>query len=560
MAPNIDRERRAQPMLNRSRMAQGLLWTEMALAALLWVQVPGIVQRPLQHALVVVAGVVMVAAGERWALTVGDSRVSLAPAGAAAVFLAGGLPIAFWSLLLGSAAAGMANFRGLATGSDWAAGLIAFWTAAAAYHLWYWPGAFIQFIVVFLVINSGLVALHLLVRDGANGRHPFLRRDVMWNLAGWLVSLPLIAIFSLLVRQDRGWERLLAVLPFLTVAALLRNLQATRAAHVHTLVAADISTRMASADTLEQTLGYAEEAFRRTVGYTVLGIYLSAVDGSLQRARVWHPMGDAAPFAESLLPSDGLTGWAIESRTSELITDSRRDPAARPHPDDPFAPRSALILPLVSGTALMGMLVVGHEQPRQYGAPEFQLGQLVASRLAVALHQLRVTSEAKRLAVSDPLMPQLANYRYFTEVVGGLMGEDGEPLAVVFLDLDKFKAVNDRYGHQTGDRVLRDFVDLVRMQIRPTDLLARYGGDEFVLLLREVNQDGTEAAIQRIQESTAAQIWEGVEESIGVSAGYALYPEDATRLDRLIDLADSRMYRNKGARKRDPDCLRNTLP
>jgi diguanylate cyclase (GGDEF)-like protein len=120
-------------------------------------------------------------------------------------------------------------------------------------------------------------------------------------------------------------------------------------------------------------------------------------------------------------------------------------------------------------------------------------------------------------------------------------------MALAFLDMDNFKAVNDRYGHVEGDRILQQFANMLQSELRERDLLARYGGDEFVLLLDNADSYGAQQALTRIQSRLCNQDWTDL--SIGVSAGLALYPTDGESAEILLNRADLQMYKNKVARK-----------
>ncbi|HEU5316658.1 MAG TPA: GGDEF domain-containing protein, partial [Chloroflexota bacterium] len=126
-------------------------------------------------------------------------------------------------------------------------------------------------------------------------------------------------------------------------------------------------------------------------------------------------------------------------------------------------------------------------------------------------------------------------------------GSDGlHPLAVVFCDVNRFKQINDTYGHQVGDEVLRAIADVLTAASRATDLVARYGGDEFVMLLPDAGVHGAELVIHRIRERIAERPPGPV--PFTVSLGYAIVdPEEPQGLDQLLSRADEAMYRDKEA-------------
>jgi diguanylate cyclase (GGDEF)-like protein len=124
-------------------------------------------------------------------------------------------------------------------------------------------------------------------------------------------------------------------------------------------------------------------------------------------------------------------------------------------------------------------------------------------------------------------------------------------LAIVFIDLDGFKTVNDRYGHQVADRLLSAVGARIAMGIRGEDLACRYGGDEFVALLPNLNGDAVaDRIVEKIRKNIGRRYSiDGIEIQIGASVGLAMYPRDGERYDALLQHADAAMFRDKTARR-----------
>jgi len=168
-----------------------------------------------------------------------------------------------------------------------------------------------------------------------------------------------------------------------------------------------------------------------------------------------------------------------------------------------------------------------------------------AGAVAMALHQLRGTAAHRLLAMTDSLTGLLNRRALFD-----LAGHDALPTgdAVVMLDLDGFKAINDRFGHAVGDDVLRRFATIVRRSIRDTDTAARLGGEEFCLILRGLDPAGAQSATERIRaELEATPALAPDYGSPTVSAGIAISSALGDSFDRLLREADERLYRAKDA-------------
>ena len=164
------------------------------------------------------------------------------------------------------------------------------------------------------------------------------------------------------------------------------------------------------------------------------------------------------------------------------------------------------------------------------------------------------TEEAQQIALQDPLTGLPNRLSFEQGLDHGLIQakRHGWGLAVLFIDLDKFKSINDSYGHDLGDQVLLMVANRLQSSVRGEDLVSRWGGDEFVCLLFEVKQ---EADVTRLAEKMVNRIAEacefnGITLSIRASIGIAIYPADGETADILFKNADIAMYQAKRAEKR----------
>jgi diguanylate cyclase len=163
----------------------------------------------------------------------------------------------------------------------------------------------------------------------------------------------------------------------------------------------------------------------------------------------------------------------------------------------------------------------------------------------------RKESEARinHLALHDAVT-ELPNRRLFLELghqATSVALRSNERLALMVLDIDGFKPINDVHGHDAGDAVLRAIAERISQTVRDSDVCARFGGDEFTILQTSVSQPAqTSALVERLIEVIREPVvWHGTEMMVGVSIGVAVYPEDGTTLERLIRNADTAMYRAK---------------
>lgn len=161
---------------------------------------------------------------------------------------------------------------------------------------------------------------------------------------------------------------------------------------------------------------------------------------------------------------------------------------------------------------------------------------------------LRVQERLQKLALNDPLTG-LANRRQLDVFAAQALRRAerrGEHIAVVVLDLDGFKGLNDSHGHAAGDGVLREVAQRAQNATRSTDLVARLGGDEFVVIMEGESREALDQAVSRLQrELNRAPLFDGPPTPVGFSLGVATFPEDGANLVALLREADARMYGQK---------------
>jgi two-component system, cell cycle response regulator len=157
----------------------------------------------------------------------------------------------------------------------------------------------------------------------------------------------------------------------------------------------------------------------------------------------------------------------------------------------------------------------------------------------------RGEEHAQLLAVTDPLTG-LGNYRWLLQVLGAEVrrfDRTGRPFAVLLLDLDELKKVNDRYGHMVGSRALCRLGDVLRVQCRAIDTAARYGGDEFAVVLPETSATAARVVAFRIRDQLAR---DNQQPPLSVSIGVADYPQGGETIEDLLRTVDRELYRMKG--------------
>ena len=264
----------------------------------------------------------------------------------------------------------------------------------------------------------------------------------------------------------------------------------------------------------------------------------------------------AGPHAEVSLGvrlkigAQGIIGWVAANNDSLLVPDVTQD--SHFFPAFPGSTtRSELAAPIRFGDRLLGVLNVESDDLAAFDNTDVTVLMTMADQVALALENAGLFSEVQRLAAMDGLTG-VYNRRHFfelAEVEFNRTRRYGPPLAAIMLDIDNFKQFNDIYGHAIGDTVLRCVSNECRQNLRVTDILGRYGGDEFSILMPETNPQQAITVAQRLIHTIATcHVSVGSEQVlITVSMGVAMLEQGTPDLAALIHRADTAMYAAKQA-------------
>jgi diguanylate cyclase (GGDEF)-like protein len=262
-----------------------------------------------------------------------------------------------------------------------------------------------------------------------------------------------------------------------------------------------------------------------------------------------------SPVAEQLKqlrlkPGEGIAGWVAEHGEPLLITDAQTDARFAKEVDCKvdFTTRSVICVPLnVRGRVLGVIELINRLEDTLYQENDLTILSTIADFAAIAIENARNYERMCELVVTDDLTG-LYNARHFSTIIDRefqLAKRYTQPLSLLFLDLDHFKKVNDSYGHLTGSRVIGEVGKLIKRNIRSVDYAARYGGDEYVVLLPNTNRQGALTVANHLRDFIRQHPFvsdDGTAFGVTASFGMASYPEDAATRDDLLRFADQAMY------------------
>ncbi len=249
---------------------------------------------------------------------------------------------------------------------------------------------------------------------------------------------------------------------------------------------------------------------------------------------------------------EGVAGWVAEKGKPAIVNDTKRDRRFTARFDEwsQFATRSILCAPLVSRGRTIGVLEIINKRDGRFTRADLDLMLTLVEPCAIALENAILFQKTEQLTITDDLT-KLFNSRYLNLYLSREIKRckrHGIPLSIIFLDLDGFKGINDQYGHLAGSGTLTEVGSILAEGIRESDILARYGGDEFVAVLPETPASGAVVIAERLRCSIAENSFLkslGLAARISASFGIASYPDHGLTPEALIQKADQAMYRVK---------------
>ena len=315
----------------------------------------------------------------------------------------------------------------------------------------------------------------------------------------------------------------------------------------------EIAQTMGTSLGVADTMALIASKLSNLVPFSACGLFLYDEEADSLRCRFATGVEADAIGTMSVRAGQGLAGWVARNRRP-LVN-------ARPSAEFEAAGlakstslQSALVAPLVFSDRFIGTLAVYSTQPDFYTDDHRRLLDRVSEQASAVIHNSIVFEQTQEDSLTDPLTG-LPNTRFmFMHLTRELARAERlkAEVALLVMDLDNFKEINDNHGHHVGDRALREVATVLRSGIRPYDICVRYAGDEFIVVLSGCGADEAERKRVELQNTVDDVLFEarpGRRLPLAISVGAAIYPQDGDSYESLLATADSRMYRDKTRRK-----------
>jgi diguanylate cyclase (GGDEF)-like protein len=272
------------------------------------------------------------------------------------------------------------------------------------------------------------------------------------------------------------------------------------------------------------------------IGIGILDYVTKEIEIRAEAGATAHSRGKRIPLGT------GIVGRVARSNERALVQNAGDGHLVGVLPDS----RAVLCIPITYGESLLGVLNVESRQENAFSSQDVLIMSTLADLLATALHNTFVFQKLQQQSITDGLTG-IKTRRFFWEALSSewkRASRSGRPFSVVLIDLDKFKDVNDTFGHLEGDLVLARVGRLLEQRCRQSNVVARYGGDEFVILMPETSIDQAHALAERLR-LWLAQDAMLAEHHISGSFGVASFPAHGFSAEDIIRVADAGMYSAK---------------
>jgi diguanylate cyclase (GGDEF)-like protein len=314
----------------------------------------------------------------------------------------------------------------------------------------------------------------------------------------------------------------------------------------------EIAQSMGTSLGVSDTMALISSKLAKIIPWSGCSLYLYLPETESLKCRFATGM-DAPKLLNTTLPvGEALAGWVARNR--RIIVSGQPCATLDATGAGQTNLQSGIVCPLYDNDAFIGCLALYHVEPNRYTEDHHRLLERVAEQAGAVIHNSMVFEQTQEDSLTDPLTGLPNRRSMFVHLTRELARSErlkGE-MALIVMDVDGFKSINDTYGHHVGDHALREVSAALQAALRPYDLCVRYAGDEFIVVLSDCSREMAEAKRRELQNRVAGielDVRPGKVLRLAASAGASVFPHDGTTYETLLADADHRMYRDKAMRR-----------
>jgi diguanylate cyclase (GGDEF)-like protein/putative nucleotidyltransferase with HDIG domain len=315
----------------------------------------------------------------------------------------------------------------------------------------------------------------------------------------------------------------------------------------------EIAQSMGTSLGVSDTMALISSKIAKIVPWSGCALYLFQPDLDSLRCRFAAGVDAPRLINVTVKNGQGLSGWVARNDRSLINADPRHTFEAA-GVADPISLKSALVCPLHFNDAFIGCLALYDVEANRYTEDHRRLLERIAEQAGAVIHNSIVFEQTQEDSLTDPLTSLPNRRSMFVHLSRELARAERlkSEVALIVMDVDGFKSINDTYGHNVGDHALREVAQALQSALRPYDLCVRYAGDEFIVVLADCSREVAEQKRRELQARVAEinfEVRPGKRLRLAASAGASVFPHDGVTYEALLADADHRMYRDKSARR-----------
>jgi diguanylate cyclase (GGDEF)-like protein/putative nucleotidyltransferase with HDIG domain len=315
----------------------------------------------------------------------------------------------------------------------------------------------------------------------------------------------------------------------------------------------EIAQSMGTSLGVSDTMALISSKLSKVVSWSGCSLFLHQPESDSLKCRFAAGVDAPRLLNTTLKVGHGLSGWVARNRRT-LINGNPRVSFDAVGLSGDLAVKSAIVCPLQYNDTFIGCLSLYHVQPNYYTEDHRRLLERIAEQAGAVIHNSIVFEQTQEDSLTDPLTGLPNRRSMFVHLSRELARAERlkSEVAIIVMDIDGFKTINDTYGHNVGDHALREVASALQAALRPYDLCVRYAGDEFIVVLADCSREVADLKRHELQSLIAeiqVDVRAGKRLRLGASAGVAVFPHDGATYEQLLADADHLMYRDKAARR-----------
>jgi len=315
----------------------------------------------------------------------------------------------------------------------------------------------------------------------------------------------------------------------------------------------EIAQSMGTSLGVSDTMALISSKLSKVVSWSGCALFLHNPESDTIKCRFAAGVDAPKLLDTTLKVGHGLSGWVARNRRTLINGDPRVTFEAAGH-SEALSLHSAIVCPLGYNDTFIGCLALYHVEPNHYNEDHRRLLERIAEQAGAVIHNSIVFEQTQEDSLTDPLTGLPNRRSMFVHLSRELARAERlkSEVAIIVMDVDGFKTINDTYGHNVGDYALREVAGALQGALRPYDLCVRYAGDEFIVVIADCSREAVELKRRELQARIAdiqVEVRAGRRLRLGASAGAAVFPQDGTTYEQLLAAADHLMYRDKATRR-----------